>query len=72
MKKIILSIFMMLFVNAATASSNYMCSRYVNGDWKGSTDVSANSKSEAEQKAYAIYERMGKRADSISCKISAL
>lgn len=72
MKKVILSIFILSFSNAASASSNYMCSRYVNGDWKGSTDVSANSKSEAEQKAYEVYKRLGKKVDNINCKISAL
>jgi len=53
----------------ANAGMKYECSRYVNGEYKGYTTVVADSKSQAEKKAYKKFKnKLGKKVDTVKCK----
>jgi len=70
MRKIILGLVALVTLSSmANASLKYECSRYVGGDYKGFIKVVANSKEEAEKKAYAKYKYDLKiKADYVKCK----
>ncbi len=58
-----------MMVNVASASLKYECNRYVGGEYKGYTYVTADNKAEAEQKAYIKFkEQLGKKVDYVKCK----
>jgi hypothetical protein len=51
------------------ASIKYECSIYINGKYEGFIKVVANSKDEAEKKAYIKYKNELKmRVDYVKCK----
>lgn len=51
------------------AASNYTCYRYVDGKPTGGfVKISADSKSEAEAKALAWYQKEGMRVDYVVCE----
>ncbi len=70
MRKIILgTLVVMGMFSVANASLKYECNRYVSGEYKGYTYVTANNKAEAEQKAYKKFkEELGKKVDYVKCK----
>jgi len=58
-----------VFTTSAMASMSYECNRYVNGEYQGFIKISANSKSEAETKAYNKYKNKLKlKVDYVKCK----
>lgn len=69
MKVILLS--MTLLVSIATlsfAGMNYECSRYVNGEWQGMTNV-ADTREEAEKLAYVKFKNeIQVKVDYVKCK----
>lgn len=55
--------------SSANASSKYECNRYVNGKYEGYIMIYADSKSEAEQKAYDKYKyNLKYKVDYVKCK----
>ncbi len=67
MKKIIL-ILLLAMSSSSFASMSYECWRYVKGKPQGYVTVSADSKSEAEKKAYQKFKDIGKKFENIECK----
>jgi hypothetical protein len=68
-KSIALAIPLIFLPLTASASMKYECSRYVNGEYKGYTTVVADSKSQAEKKAYKKFtNKLGKKVDTVKCK----
>ncbi len=68
MKKLLLASALLAFSSTSFADT-WTCYRYVDGGATGgSVKVSANSKSEAERKAYAKYKKLGYRLDHVECK----
>ena len=70
MEKVIVAVMALgMLASVANASLKYECNRYVGGDYKGYTYVTANNKAEAEQKAYIKFkEQLGKKVDYVKCK----
>ena len=70
MKKLILSSVAIATISSiANASIKYECSRYVGGDYKGFIKVVANSKDEAEKKAYTKYkDELKMKVDHVKCR----
>jgi len=67
MKKLIFGLISLTVV--VSASLKYECSRYVNGEWQGYIDILADSKTEAEEKAYKKYKEVLKmKVDYVKCK----
>ncbi len=69
MKKIFIAgAVVFVFTVVAFAASKYECYRYVNGHPTGGwISVTANSKKEAEAKAYARFKELGGRIDYCKC-----
>jgi len=70
MRRIMLGLVALVTLSSmANASLKYECSRYVGGDYKGFIKVVANSKEEAENKAYKKYKNELKiKVDYVKCK----
>lgn len=70
MKKVLGLVMLVGVISSSVmASMKYECNRYVGGDYKGFTYVVANSKSEAESKAYDKFKnQLAKRVDYVKCK----
>lgn len=67
MKQLLAATALMMMASASYASS-YECYRYVNGHPTGTwIKVQADSKSEAEAKAYARFKELGGQVDSVNC-----
>jgi len=68
MKKLLLgSLLLVGLMSVASAVTKYECSRYVNGKYEGKTNVRADSKAEAEQKAWQKYQELGKKVHDVQC-----
>lgn len=73
MKKLLLgSLLLVGLMSVASAVTKYECSRYVNGKYEGKTNVRADSKAEAEQKAWQKYQELGKKVHDIKCSPSLI
>ncbi|MBF0574242.1 MAG: hypothetical protein HQK69_10900 [Desulfamplus sp.] len=69
MKKFISVILgLLVFTAIAYAAMSYECWRYVNGKPIGFINVEADSKEEAETKAYARLKESGSQIDYCKCK----
>ena len=71
MKKIFFVFFLLVsMLSSLNASNKYSCARYVNGKYAGHTFVRADSKREAENKAYDKYlNKLKKKVDYVICKM---
>ena len=68
MKKLLLTSALLLF-SSSTFASSFTCYRYVSGHPTGTwISVKADSKSEAEAKAYARMKELGGRVDYVKCR----
>lgn len=68
MKKLLLASALFAFASTSFAST-FTCYRYVNGEPTGTwIKVIADSKSEAESKAYARMKELGGRVDYAKCR----
>ena len=68
MKKIILTLSTLAVFSSLTAST-WTCYRYVNGQPTGGfVKVSADTKEEAEKKAFDKYKELGYNLDYVKCK----
>lgn len=69
MKKVVLvSTVLFMFVSVLYASTTFTCYRYVKGKPTGTwIKVKADSKEEAEAKAYARFKKLGGPVDSCNC-----
>lgn len=69
MKKILLTVPLLLIFASMSYANTYTCYRYINGEPTGNwIKIKADSKSEARQKAFIRWEELGVRADSCNCK----
>ncbi|MBF0203028.1 MAG: hypothetical protein HQK67_01665 [Desulfamplus sp.] len=69
MKKFISVILgLLVFTSIAYAAMSYECWRYVNGKPEGYISVTADSREEAETKAYARFKELGSQIDYCKCK----
>jgi len=69
MKKFLLVVGVIGVTNLLMASSTWTCYRYLSGEPTGGfVKISADSKQEAEQKAYDKYKELGYNFDSVNCK----
>ena len=68
MKKIVMLYSILAFASTANATT-YTCYRYSNGEPTGTwIKISANSRSEAEKKAYKRMKEIGGHVDFVKCK----
>ncbi len=71
MKKMLLlpPVLIVFFCASSSFASTYECYRYVKGQPTGTwIKVKADSKSEAERKAYKQFKELGGRVDSANCR----
>ncbi len=66
MKKILITVFILAFASTSYAGA-HKCYRYVNGKATTYTMIEANSKSEAERKAYKQFKKSGGPVDYVKC-----
>ena len=59
---------LLVMSSSSFASMSYECWRYVKEEPQGYVIVLANSKSEAEKKAYQKFKNIGKKVEYIKCK----
>ncbi len=58
-----------IFSSSASASLKYECNRYVNGEYQGFIMIYADSRAEAERKAYNKYKHeLNLKVDYVKCK----
>jgi hypothetical protein len=63
-----LSIAILMLCASASYANSYTCYRYVDGHPTGGwITMQADSKSEAEAKAYARFKELGGQVDSVNC-----
>lgn len=68
MNKMLIAL-MLLGFSSMSYATTYTCYRYVNGEPTGTwISVDANSKSEAESKAYARMKKLGGQVDYAKCR----
>ena len=69
MKKVIVAVMALgMMASAANASMSYECWMYKSGKPMWYVNVSANNKSEAQDKAAVKFRNIGRKGDYIKCK----
>lgn len=66
--KQVLALTILMMMASASYARTYKCYRHFNGHSAGTwVKVKADSKSEAEYKAYSKFKELGVRVDSVNC-----